>query len=122
MNKPSSTNLPSQDEKIELQVEKWDVFARITPTVFLIISMILISTGYISFDTAFYLGLGLFAVTAVTWWFWTIYTIRHLIRTLNRASRSLSDVRDEFKDVKLKVEAYCIACIITLEPSNNLSD
>jgi hypothetical protein len=106
LNKTSSTNLPSQDEKIELQVEKWDVFARITPTVFLIISIILISTGYISFDTAFYLGLGLFAVTAVTWWFWTIYTIRHLIRTLNRASRSLNEVRDEFKDVKLKVEAF----------------
>ena len=104
MKKNSGSKLP-QDEKIELQVEKWDAFARITPTVFLIISIILISTGYISFDTAFYLGLGLFAVTAVTWWFWTIYTIRHLIRTLNRASRSLGEVRDEFKDVKLKVEA-----------------
>ena len=105
MNKTSSTNLPSQDEKIEIQVEKWDVFARITPTVFLIISIILISTGYISFDTAFYLGLGLFAVTAVTWWFWTIYTIRHLIRTLNRASNNLLDVRNEFIEVKTEVEA-----------------
>ncbi len=94
-----------RDKKIEIQVEKWDVFARITPTVFLIISIILISTGYISFDTAFYLGLGLFAVTAVTWWFWTIYTIRHLIRTLSRTSNNLLEVRNEFIEVKTEVEA-----------------
>lgn len=96
----------STDKKIELQVEKWDLFARLTPTLFLIISIILVSTGYISFKSAFYLGLGLFAITAVTWWFWTIYTIRHLIRTLNRASKNLGEVRDEFKDVKRKVEAF----------------
>jgi len=95
-----------RDKKIEIQVEKWDVFARITPTVFLIISIILISTGYISFDTAFYLGLGLFAVTAVTWWFWTIYTIRHLIRTLNRASTNILEVKDEFVSIKEDLEAY----------------
>lgn len=95
-----------QDERIETQVERWDLFARITPTVFLIVSIILISTGYIDFGQAFWIGLGLFAITAVTWWFWTIYTIRHLIRTLNRASRSLGEVRDEFKDVKIKVEAF----------------
>lgn len=95
-----------QDERIETQVERWDLFARITPTVFLIVSIILISAGYIDFGQAFWIGLGLFAITAVTWWFWTIYTIRHLIRTLNRASRNLGEVRDEFKDVKTKVEAF----------------
>lgn len=94
-----------QDEKIESQVERWDLFARVTPTVFLIVSIILISLDYIDFGQAFWLGLGLFAVTAVTWWFWTIYTIRHLIRTLSRASKNLGEVRDEFKDVKTQVEA-----------------
>ena len=93
------------DAKIESQVEKWDLFARIAPTVFLVVSIFLISFGYIDFGQAFWLGLGLFAVTAVTWWFWTIYTIRHLIRTLSRASKNLGEVRDEFKDVKIQVEA-----------------
>ena len=31
-----------RDKRIEVQVEKWDLFARITPTIFLIISIILI--------------------------------------------------------------------------------
>lgn len=89
---------------IEAQVERWDLFARLVPTVFLIINLILVTTGVINFEQAFWVGLGLFAVTAVTWWFWTIYTIRHLVKTLNRASKNLQEVRSEFiavsKDLK----------------------
>jgi len=94
------------EEAIELQVERWDLFARITPTIFLIISMILIASGIIDFQTAFWVGLGMFALTAVTWWFWTIYTIRHLIRTLNRASNNIVEVKDEFVSIKKDLEAY----------------
>ena len=89
---------------IEAQVERWDLFARLVPTVFLIINIILVTIGVIDFEQAFWIGLGLFAVTAVTWWFWTIYTIRHLVKTLNRASKNLQEVRSEFiavsKDLK----------------------
>lgn len=89
---------------IEAQVERWDLFARLVPTVFLVINIILVTTGVINFQQAFWIGLGLFAVTAVTWWFWTIYTIRHLVKTLNRASKNLQEVRSEFiavsKDLK----------------------
>jgi len=69
------------------------------PTVFLVINIILVTIGVINFEQAFWVGLGLFAVTAVTWWFWTIYTIRHLVKTLNRASKNLQEVRSEFKSV-----------------------
>ena len=93
-------------DKIEAQVERWDLYARITPTIFLIISLILITTGYIDFKTAFWVGLGMFAVTAVTWWFWTIYTIRHLIRTLNRASSNIVEVKDEFISIKRDLEEF----------------
>jgi len=89
---------------IEAQVERWDLFARLVPTVFLVINIILVTTGVINFQQAFWVGLCLFAVTAVTWWFWTIYTIRHLVKTLNRASKNLQEVRSEFiavsKDLK----------------------
>ena len=89
---------------IEAQVERWDLFARLMPTVFLVINLILVTTGVINFEQAFWVGLGLFALTAVTWWFWTIYTIRHLVKTLNRASKNLQEVRSEFiavsKDLK----------------------
>jgi len=89
---------------IEAQVERWDTFARLVPTAFLIINIILTLTGVIDFEQAFWAGLGLFAITAVTWWFWTIYTIRHLIKTLNRASKNLQEVRSDFISVSKDLE------------------
>src|SRR6056300_1486259 len=89
---------------IEAQVERWDLFARLVPTLFLIINLILVTVGIINFEQAFWVGLGLVAITAVTWWFWTIYTIRHLVKTLNRASKNLQEVRSEFIAVTKEVK------------------
>ena len=91
---------------IEAQVERWDLFARLVPTAFLIVNIIFVVTGTIDFEQAFWIGLGLFAVTAVTWWFWTIYTIRHLVKTLNRASKNLAEVREDFRSVSHDLEKF----------------
>ena len=85
--------------KIEAQVERWDMFARVIPIIFLIGALGLVCLGVIDYKQAFWAGLAVFAVTAVTWWFWTIFTIRQLVKTLNRASRNLGEVRQEFKDI-----------------------
>ena len=95
----NKTQKQADINKIEAQVERWDLFARLVPTVFLVINIILVTIGVINFEQAFWFGLGLFAITAVTWWFWTIYTIRHLVKTLNRASKNLQEVRSEFIEV-----------------------
>lgn len=91
-------------QKVERQVERWDWFARIVPIVFLGISLVLICLGVIDYKQAFWTALGVFAVTAVTWWFWTIYTIRLLVRTLHRASKNLGEVREEFKTIAKEVQ------------------
>ena len=93
-------------DKIEAQVERWDLFARLVPTVFLVINVVLVLTNVITFQQAFWIGLALFAVTAVTWWFWTIYTIRHLVKTLNRASKNLHSVRSEFIEIAKDLKDY----------------
>ena len=95
----------NKQREIERQVERWDLYARLVPTLFLIVSLILVATGVIDFETAFWVGLGLFACTAVTWWFWTIFTIRLLVRTLSRASKNLEEVKDEFKLIHKEVKA-----------------
>ena len=95
----NKTQKQANIDNIEAQVERWDLFARLVPTVFLVVNLILVTTGILDFEQAFWVGLGLFAVTAVTWWFWTIYTIRHLVKTLNRASKNLQEVRSEFVEV-----------------------
>ena len=92
-------------DRIESQVERWDLFAKLAPTVFLIIAMVLVSLGIITFTTAFWVGIGMFASTAVVWWFWTIYTIRQLIKTLARASQNLLEVKKEFVEINKQVKA-----------------
>ena len=92
--------------KIQAQVDRWDLFARLVPTAFLVVCSILIFTGIVDFQQAFWAGLGLFAITAVTWWFWTIYTIRNLVITLSRASKNLAEARGEFKGIVKDLEEF----------------
>ena len=94
-----------KEQKIAKQVERWDVFARLMPTAFLLTTMFLIVYGVIDFETAFYVGLVGFAVTAVVWWWWAIFTIRYLLVTLNRASKKLSEVNRDIKTVTTEIEA-----------------
>ena len=94
----------NKQREIERQVDRWDLYARLVPTIFLIIALSLVACDVIDFETAFWVGLGLFACTAVTWWFWTIFTIRLLVRTLHRASKNLGEVREEFKEIAKEVQ------------------
>ena len=90
--------------KIENQVTLWEVYARVLPPLFLLVSILLVSFRIIDFQQAFFVGLALFSCTAVVWWFWTIYTIRVLVRTLGRATENLSTVRSEFREINQKIQ------------------
>lgn len=91
-------------DKIEAQVAIWDMFARVVPIVFLVFALGLVCLGVINYEQAFWAALSVFAVTAVTWWFWTIYTIRLLVQTLHRASKNLGEVRLEFRKISKEVQ------------------
>jgi hypothetical protein len=94
-----------QGNKISDQVERWDLYARLTPTVFLVTCVLLIVYGVIDFETAFYVGLLGFAITAVVWWWWAIFTIKYLVITLNRASKNLGEVNREVKNLTTEIKA-----------------
>jgi hypothetical protein len=94
-----------KNQIITEQVERWDLYARLTPTVFLLSSIILILFDIIDFETAFYVGLVGFAITAVVWWWWATFTIKYLITTLNRASKNLQEVNQEVKAITQEVKS-----------------
>ena len=93
-----------KNEKIQKQVERWDLVARLTPTLFLATSLILVVFDVVPLEYAFYIGLTGFAITAVSWWWWAIFTIRYLVTILSRASSNLTDVNTEIKIVRKELE------------------
>ena len=86
--------------KIERQVARWDLFAKLAPTIFLAVCFVLLMTDSVTFETIFIFGMVFFAFTAVVWWFWTIYSIRFLVKVLRRASTGLIEVSSELKIIK----------------------
>ena len=97
--------MTDREQLISKQVERWDLFARLMPTAFLLISVVLILFDVIDFETAFYVGLVGFATTAVVWWWWAIFTLRHLVITLNRASKNLNEVNQDIVRATKEIEA-----------------
>ena len=93
-----------RNQKIAKQVERWDLYARLTPTVFLAGSILLIVFNIINFETAFYVGLVGFAFTAVVWWWWAIFTIKYLVTVLNRTSKNLQDAATEISQISTEIE------------------
>jgi hypothetical protein len=88
-----------RNQKIAKQVERWDLYARLTPTAFLVSAALLLIFDIVSQQTVIYIGLVGFSFTAVVWWWWTIFTIKYLVTTLNRASKGISEVTQEVKSV-----------------------
>jgi hypothetical protein len=97
--------MTDREQLISKQVERWDLFARLVPTAFLLISLVLILFDVIDFETAFYVGIVGFATTAVVWWWWALFTLRHLVITLNRASKNLNQVNQDIVRATKEIEA-----------------
>jgi hypothetical protein len=96
--------LKKTDIKIEKQVARWDLYAKIAPTIFLVVGGISLAIGITSFDTLFNIGMILFAFTAVTWWFWTIITVKYIITTMSSATTNLLEVKQDLKDIRKTLE------------------
>lgn len=92
------------DIKIEKQVARWDIYAKVAPTIFLVVGGISLAIGITSFDTLFNIGMILFAFTAVTWWFWTIITVKYIITTMSSATTNLLEVKADLKDIRKVLE------------------
>ena len=60
------------DKQIEKQVERWDPFHELCPVFPRSSAGGLILAGIIDYKQAFWAAVVVTAVTAVTWWFWTI--------------------------------------------------
>lgn len=94
----------NKNKEIEKQVHRWDIYAKVAPTIFLLVSAVSLTIGVTSFDTLFNIGMVLFAFTAVTWWFWTIITVKYIIQTMSSATSNLQEVKQDLKDIREEIK------------------
>lgn len=88
------------EQQILKQVPSWDLYAKISPVVFLVATIGLWAFDVVTISTSFYIGFALFCSTMVIWWFWTIYVIRYLATVLLTAQRHLVEVKEELKIIR----------------------
>lgn len=87
-------------EKIEKQVERWDLFAKLSPTLFLLIAFLFLLFDLSFFHILFLVGIVFFSITTVVWWFWTLFNIRYLTRFFKKATTNLIEVTEDLKKLK----------------------
>lgn len=86
--------------KIERQVQRWDKFAKLAPTLFLVVCFILLFTENADFDVIFLIGMIGFGLTSVVWWFWTLFSITYLVRTFYKAAEELETTGKELREIR----------------------
>lgn len=87
-------------DSIRTQARIWDMLAKISPIIFIIIAGILWFTGILDLKTALYIGGVLFVFVAVTWWFWTVHTIGKIAIMLNKADTGVKDALGDLKEIR----------------------
>jgi len=87
-------------QNIKRQVRIWDLYAKLSPIIFFIIGWLCHDSGMLTLQQIIWIGGGLFTLTAVCWWFWTVYTIGHITDRVHKAETGIQEVLGDLKVVK----------------------
>ena len=87
-------------DKIKREVRWWDLYAKLSPIAYLLVGFLLWHNEIYDWHVIAGVGAGVFAMTAVTWWFWTVHTIGEIADRTHRAETSVQEVLYDIKQIK----------------------
>lgn len=87
-------------DKIKREVRWWDLYAKLSPIAYLLVGFLLWHNQIYDWHVIAGIGAGVFALTAVTWWFWTVHTIGEIADRTHRAETSVQEVLYDIKQIK----------------------
>jgi hypothetical protein len=93
-------NFQNEPDKIKRDVRWWDLYAKVSPILYIIIGVVLWYFGSMDWQIIAGIGAGAFAMTAVTWWFWTVHTIGTIADRTAKAELNVQSVLSEIRDIK----------------------
>lgn len=87
-------------DKIKQQVRWWDLYAKLSPIAYLLVGFLLWHFGVWEWHVIAGIGAGAFAMTAVTWWFWTVHTIGDIADRTHKAESTVQEILHDIRDIK----------------------
>jgi len=87
-------------DKIKREVRWWDLYAKLSPIAYLTVGFLLWHNEIYDWHVIAGVGAGVFAMTAVTWWFWTVHTIGEIADRTHRAESTVQEVLYDIRDIK----------------------
>ena len=87
-------------DKIKREVRWWDLYAKFSPIAYLLVGFLLWHFGVWEWHVIAGIGAGAFALTAVTWWFWTVHTIGEISDRTYKAESTVQEVLHDIRDIK----------------------
>lgn len=86
--------------RIKKEVRYWNLFAKFAPFVFAGVGFVCYKMNMVNFNDILVIAGILFAVTAISWWFWTINTIGHISDRVHKAEDGIQDVLTDLKVIR----------------------
>lgn len=87
-------------DKIKREVRWWDLYAKLSPIAYLTVGFLLWHNDVWDWHVIAGIGAGVFAMTAVTWWFWTVHTIGQIADRTHKAESTVQEVLHDIRDIK----------------------
>jgi hypothetical protein len=87
-------------DKIKREVRWWDLYAKLSPVLYLTIGFLLYYFNIWEWQVIAGIGAGAFAMTAVTWWFWTVHTIGEIADRTHKAENTVQEVLHDIREIK----------------------
>ena len=87
-------------DKIKREVRWWDLYAKLSPIAYLLVGFLLWNYDVWDWQVIAGIGAGVFAMTAVTWWFWTVHTIGEIADRTHKAENTVQEVLHDIRDIK----------------------
>lgn len=86
--------------RIKKEVRYWNLFAKFAPFVFAGAGFVCYKMNMVTFNDILVTAGIVFAVTAISWWFWTINTIGHISDRVHKAEDGIQDVLTDLKVIR----------------------
>lgn len=102
-------------ENLYKQIKGWRIYSIIAPAVFCAAAAFLYLHYGTKFETIFYTGLIILAVTCISWWHWSLSTMVTMLAIMKDTDDHFETVADELKRLRSTIGKPTLTVVKNLD-------